>query len=211
MLLPKRRVATYCFTTRATYCLFGHATYCLAFSLIARLFSQRVGKREPNMTSSSSKQPSTHVTEERAAAQRAKLDAQVQRRAAEEKTVTRAKGATSKGKQAALLLKRRASTTVERAIADYLLDHEGGNSARRPCSGIRPRSVCCAVSWNKNAGSRWWGKWTPPISTPGLPPAQNAGSRGKTTQRAHHPDLRPLGPRLLSLAGAPRDHRAQSL
>jgi site-specific recombinase XerD len=83
------------------------------------------------MTSSSSKQPSAHVTEARAAAQRGKLDAQAQRRVAEEKTATRAKAATGKDKQAALLSKRRASTTVERAIADYLLDHEGGNSSQK--------------------------------------------------------------------------------
>jgi hypothetical protein len=80
------------------------------------------------MRSHSSKQPSAHVTEARAAAQRVKLDAQAQRRrVATEETVTQAKGATGKDKQAALLSKRRASTTVERAIADYLLDHEGGN------------------------------------------------------------------------------------
>jgi integrase/recombinase XerD len=81
------------------------------------------------MTSSSSKHPSAHVTEARAAAQRAKLDVQARRRMAEEKTATRAKEATGKDKQAALLARRRASTTVERAIADYLLDHEGGNSS----------------------------------------------------------------------------------
>jgi integrase/recombinase XerD len=83
------------------------------------------------MTSSSSKQPSAHVTEARAAAQRAKLDAQAQRRTAEEKTALRAKGAMSKDKQEALLSKRRASTTVERAMDDYLLDHEGGNSSQK--------------------------------------------------------------------------------
>jgi site-specific recombinase XerD len=71
------------------------------------------------------------VTEARAAAQRVKLDAQAQRRVAEEKTATRVKGATGKDKQAALLSKRRASTTVEHAIADYLLDHEGGNSSQK--------------------------------------------------------------------------------
>ena len=83
------------------------------------------------MTSHSSKQPSIHVTEARAAAQRAKLDTQAQRRAEEKKTATRAKGATNKDKQTALLAKRRASTRVERAIADYLLDHEGGNSSQK--------------------------------------------------------------------------------
>jgi len=84
------------------------------------------------MTSHSSKQPSAHVTEARAAAQRAKLDAQARhRRVAARETATQAKQAKGKDKQAALLLKRRASTTMERAIADYLLDHEGGNSSQK--------------------------------------------------------------------------------
>src|SRR5713101_4656044 len=123
---------TYCLTTLATYCLFRHATYCLASSFTARLFSQREGKREPNMTSHSSKQPSAHVTEARAAAQRVKLDAQARRRrVAARETATQAKQAKGKDKQAALLSKRRASTTMERAIADYLLDHEGGNSSQK--------------------------------------------------------------------------------
>ena len=84
------------------------------------------------MTSHSSKQPAAHVTEARAAAQRAKLDAQAQRRhVAARETATQAKQAKGKDKQAALLSKRRASTTMERAIADYLLDHEGGNSSQK--------------------------------------------------------------------------------
>ncbi len=63
------------------------------------------------MTSHSSKQPSAHVTEARAAAQRAKLDAQAQRRhVAARETATQAKQAKGKNKQAALLSKRRAST-----------------------------------------------------------------------------------------------------
>ncbi len=83
------------------------------------------------MTSHSTKQPSAHVTEARAAAQRAKLDTQAQRRRATEETATKAKQAAGKDKQAMLLSKRRASTTIERAIADYLLDHEGGNSSQK--------------------------------------------------------------------------------
>jgi len=72
------------------------------------------------------------VTEARAAAQRVKLDAQARRRrAAARETATQAKQAKGKDKQAALLSKRRASTTMERAIADYLLDHEGGNSSQK--------------------------------------------------------------------------------
>ena len=84
------------------------------------------------MTSKRSKQPSSHVTEARAAAQRTKLDAQAARRsAAEERAKTKQTQARGKDKQASLLSKRRASTTMERAIADYLLDHEGGNSSQK--------------------------------------------------------------------------------
>ncbi len=83
------------------------------------------------MTSNSSKQPSAHVTEARAAAQRTKLDTQAERRRAAEEAATKAKRAKGKDKQASLLSRRRASTTMERAIADYLLDHEGGNSSQK--------------------------------------------------------------------------------
>ena len=83
------------------------------------------------MTSNPSKQPSANVTEARAAAQRVKLDAQAQRRRAAEEAAPKAKQPNGKDKQASLLSKRRASTTMERAIADYLLDHEGGNSSQK--------------------------------------------------------------------------------
>ena len=71
--------------------------------------------------------PSKHVTEARAAAQRAKLGAQAEpRRLAAETTATTPK---KKGKyeQQELLTKRRARMTIGNAIEDYLLDHEGGN------------------------------------------------------------------------------------
>jgi len=61
--------------------------------------------------------PSKRVTEARAAAQRAKLDAQ-----AEQTKTTRGKRAST-----APLAKRRATTTLARAIEDYVNDHEGGN------------------------------------------------------------------------------------
>jgi integrase/recombinase XerD len=83
------------------------------------------------MTSNSSKQPSANVTEARAAAQRAKLDAQAQHRRAAQEAAPKPKQTKGKDKQASLLSKRRASTTMERAIADYLLDHEGGNSSQK--------------------------------------------------------------------------------
>jgi site-specific recombinase XerD len=68
------------------------------------------------------------VTEARAVAQRAKLDAQVEARRQQE-TQEKAVAKRPKGKkeQQRLLNNRRANTTVERAIEDYLLDHEGGN------------------------------------------------------------------------------------
>ena len=73
------------------------------------------------------KQPSEHVTEARASAQRAKLDAQDEaRRQASEKT-SATQQAQSKHQQKDLLAKRRARATIGHAIADYLLDHEGGN------------------------------------------------------------------------------------
>jgi site-specific recombinase XerD len=86
------------------------------------------------MTSQPAKQPSKRVTEARAAAQRAKLDAQAQRRraaAAQQAAEEPAKETQGKQKQASLHAKRRASITIERAIADYLLDHEGGNSSQK--------------------------------------------------------------------------------
>jgi hypothetical protein len=77
-------------------------------------------------SSKQAKQPSKHVTEARAAAQRARLDAQAERR---QDAGPPAKASRGKQQQASLLARRRASTTVERTIADYLLDHEGGNSS----------------------------------------------------------------------------------
>ena len=71
---------------------------------------------------------SKRITEARAAAQRAKLDEQAEdRRATSETTKTRKTG--GKKAQRDPLARRRASTTIERAIADYLADHEGGNSS----------------------------------------------------------------------------------
>lgn len=71
------------------------------------------------------------MTEARAAAQRTKLDAQARRRRAAEQATAGTKQTKGKDKQASLLSRRRASTTMERAVADYLLDHEGGNSSQK--------------------------------------------------------------------------------
>jgi integrase/recombinase XerD len=74
------------------------------------------------------KRGSKQVTEARARAQRAKLDTQkqerVQQQDAASKTHPKAK---RKGTQRDLQAKRRAATTIARAIEDYLEDHDGGN------------------------------------------------------------------------------------
>ncbi len=73
------------------------------------------------------KRGSKQVTEARARAQRAKLDTQKQERvqaSAASNTHPKAKG---KGTQRDLQARRRAATTITRAIEDYLQDHEGGN------------------------------------------------------------------------------------
>jgi integrase/recombinase XerD len=70
---------------------------------------------------------SKNVTEARAAAQRAKLDAQVEsRRLAAERSLPTSK---KKGKrvQQDLLARRCARMTIGNSVEDYLLDHEGGN------------------------------------------------------------------------------------
>lgn len=85
------------------------------------------------MTSKRQGQSSPQVTAARAAAQRAKLDAQADTsRASEQEAVAPAK-TKGKGKreQQQLLARRRASTGVERAIEDYLADQEGGNHSAK--------------------------------------------------------------------------------
>lgn len=80
------------------------------------------------MVSSHSPKPSARVTEARALAQRAKLDAQAeaQHQQAISKTRSPKPPHSRKGAEDPLT-KRRAATTVERAVADFLDDHEGGN------------------------------------------------------------------------------------
>jgi len=73
--------------------------------------------------------PSAHLTEARAAAQRAKLDAQDEQRQHAAKNAPAPRNAKGKKSQQQILAKRRAGTTMEQAIADYLLDHEGGNAS----------------------------------------------------------------------------------
>ena len=72
------------------------------------------------------------VTEARATAQRAKLDAQAEARndqAASTARTPQRKPLGGKKEQQRLLNNRRNNTTIGRAIDDYLLDHMGGNSS----------------------------------------------------------------------------------
>jgi site-specific recombinase XerD len=79
------------------------------------------------MESQQPKKPSKQVTEARAAAQRAKLDAQVESRRLEAENSATTPKKQEKREQRDLLARRRARMTVGNAIEDYLLDHEGGN------------------------------------------------------------------------------------
>jgi hypothetical protein len=124
------------------------------------------------MTSQQAKQPSKRVTEARAAAQRAKLDAQAERRreAAEQRATRQpAKASQGKQKQTSLLAKRRAITTVERTIADYLLDHEGGNSSPKTLQWHQT-ALCLLRSFlEEERGITLVGEVDAPISRPGSP------------------------------------------
>jgi hypothetical protein len=79
------------------------------------------------MDSQQPMKPSKHVTEARAAAQRAKLDAQAETRRLAAQQTPKQKHARRKREPIDPLAKRRAATTLVRAIEDYLNDHEGGN------------------------------------------------------------------------------------
>ena len=83
------------------------------------------------MESKRTGKPSKHVTNARAAAQRAKLDAQAEEKQANEQEKTQPKKPKTKKDQRQLLANRRANTTIERAIEDYLSDHEGGNHSKK--------------------------------------------------------------------------------
>lgn len=71
--------------------------------------------------------PSAQVTGARAAAQRAKLDAQDEQRQRAPKRAAAPRSAKRKTDQGRA--SRRSGTTLEQAIAHYLLDHEGGNAS----------------------------------------------------------------------------------
>ncbi len=73
------------------------------------------------------KRGSKQVTEARARAQRTKLDTQKEERAQQVVESNTHQKAKEKRTQQELQARRRASTTIVRAIEDYLQDHEGGN------------------------------------------------------------------------------------
>ena len=83
------------------------------------------------MTSQRSGKPSDQVTQARAIAQRAKLDNQAEARRTTTQETATPKKAKGKKDQKQLLANRRANTTIERAIEDYLTDHEGGNHSNK--------------------------------------------------------------------------------
>jgi|GEM_PF-42061 site-specific recombinase XerD len=72
-----------------------------------------------------------HTTDARAAAQRAKLDAQTEAITQETAGPTSAGKLKRKKEPQRMFSNRRATTTIERAIGDYLLDHEGGNRSKK--------------------------------------------------------------------------------
>ena len=78
-----------------------------------------------------SRKATNQTTDARATAQRAKLDAQ--RETSPQETANFASGGKPKRKkeQHHFLSNRRANMSIERAIADYLLDHEGGNRSKK--------------------------------------------------------------------------------
>jgi site-specific recombinase XerD len=85
---------------------------------------QSISRRERNRASK-------RVTEARALAQRAKLDAQAEARQEPATQAVAPRQRSGKQTQRGLQADRRAHTTVVRALEDYLLDHEGGNHSAK--------------------------------------------------------------------------------
>ncbi len=85
----------------------------------------------PMAKSRRSRKTTDHITDARAAAQRAKLDAQVEVSIQEMASPASPTTPKKKKEPQRLLSNRRANTTIERAIGDYLLDHEGGNRSKK--------------------------------------------------------------------------------
>jgi integrase/recombinase XerD len=74
---------------------------------------------------------SRKVTEARATAQRAKLDTQAQTRRRTAEAAAKAKPSAGTGKRERERPGNRRAATIEHAIADYLLDHAGGNHSAK--------------------------------------------------------------------------------
>ena len=110
------------------------------------------------------------------------------RRVAAEETAIKAKQAKGKNKQTALLSKRRARTTMKRAIPDYLLNHEGGNSSQKTLRWHRTERGLCEFP-GRRARITLVGEVDTSDSCLVCLPAQNAGQSWKARQRAYHPDL----------------------
>ncbi len=96
------------------------------FLLTARWFSHREKERTDDDIIKASK--TTLQTRHRSACRRTTRQAGCSCRAPPGRRAA-SKASQGKQQQASLLARRRAATTVESTIADYLLDHEGGNSS----------------------------------------------------------------------------------
>lgn len=92
---------------------------------------QEAYKHTPAPQKAARRRRTPDVTEARSQAQRAKLDAQTQTRLQQEQSKKPARQPKKKTTQEALQAKRRAGTTITRAIDDYLQDHDGGNSSAK--------------------------------------------------------------------------------
>jgi len=88
---------------------------------------QSLSSDQRNASKKAKNQASKKVTEARASAQRAKLDAQAEGRKQEAAKVPQPKESKGKNERQRLPIHHRASITLIQAIEDYVLDHEGGN------------------------------------------------------------------------------------
>ena len=86
---------------------------------------------------------------------------------AEQETTTPKKAKTKKD-QKQLLANRRATTTIERAIEDYLSDHEGGNHSKKTLEWHHTALGLLQNLLPRNEISLLSERLTHPISTPGL-------------------------------------------
>src|SRR5260370_7275275 len=122
------------------------------------------------MVSEHAKNPSKQVTEARAAAQRTKLNAQAAERRRTAEHTSKTKRANGKQGQRDLLTKRRAQTTVARAIEDYLADHEGSNHSPKTLQWHQTALGLFRPSLHHNPGSPPLPKPHPPSPPTTSPP-----------------------------------------